>query len=251
MNRIPLTCSVLVLACLAIGPGGPAYSQDEPMPAAGPGDVAESTPAPVQSPDGPVRMVRVVLAEGDVTWRADSSMDWSAAAVNLPIREGAQVYARTGSHAELQFDDGSVLRLGDDAVVKFAVLTGDADGEFTELLLSEGVASLSLKTPFSRYQVDTPHASIKAVGPARLRISTGDGTDVAVRAGAATVENGQGKSALAAGQYLERAARPGVLADIRAVRRRGQQTAGRDLQQALRPGRHTDADAAAVERNGP
>ena len=162
----------------------------------------DAGPVAGQSDAGPARMVRFKLVTGAVTWRADSGLDWSAAAINLPIRQGAQVYVPTGARAELQFDDGSMMHLGGGALVTFHNLYGDADGEFTQITLKEGLASFRLRNKFSVYQVDTSLASVKAVGPARIRIGAQDVVEVGVRYGSATVEGQQDKATIKAKGFL-------------------------------------------------
>jgi hypothetical protein len=161
-------------------------------------DGDDATPANV----GPVRMVRFKLVTGAVTWRADSGIDWSPASINLPIRQGAQVYVPTGARAEVQFDDGSMMHLGGGALITFHNLYSDADGEFTQLTLKDGIVSFRLRNKFSVYQVDTPLASVKAVGPARIRIGVRDIVEVGVRYGSATVEGQQDKATIKAKGFL-------------------------------------------------
>ncbi|MBV9866168.1 MAG: FecR domain-containing protein [Abitibacteriaceae bacterium] len=156
--------------------------------------------------DGPVRLARFTYVSGNVTWRADDNSDWSTATVNLPIRQGAQLWVTGGGRAEIQFDDGSLLRLGTDALVTLQTLYSDADGEFTEIKLNAGLISLRLRHEHSIYQVDAPFISAKSVGPASLRMGAGIGADsaveVAVKEGQVTIEGSQGKTTLHAPSYL-------------------------------------------------
>ncbi|MBV9852227.1 MAG: FecR domain-containing protein [Armatimonadetes bacterium] len=152
---------------------------------------------------GPVRLARFSYLKGDVSWRPDTGAQWSAATLNLPFRQGAQVWASGHSRAEVQFDDGSLLRLGADAVVTLETLYSDSQGEFTELRLSQGLASLTLPHAKSIFQVDTPDASLKADGPARFRVGARPGTEIAVRAGKVNIQDAQGKTFLEAGDYID------------------------------------------------
>lgn len=153
--------------------------------------------------DGPVRLARFSYVKGNVTWRADAEDPWSAATTNLPLRQGAQAWIAEGGRAEIQFDDGSVLRLGSGALVTLQTLYSDEDGEFTEIKLNDGVIALRLKHDKSVYQINAPLVSVKANGPARLRVGAGDGVEVAVRQGQATVEGAQGKAVIREGSYLD------------------------------------------------
>src|SRR5579871_1954926 len=110
-------CRNLFLALLLLG--AKAYAQDAPANAGasqgGDTTTQNADPDADTANTGPVRMARFSLVTGSVTWRADSGLDWSPAAINLPIRQGAQVYVPVGARAEVQFDDGSVMHLGGDA----------------------------------------------------------------------------------------------------------------------------------------
>ena len=152
--------------------------------------------------NGPVRLARFSYVQGQVAWRPGENADWSPAAINLPIRQGAQIWVTAG-RAEVQFDDGSLVRLGPGAVVTLQTLYSDADGEFTELRINQGLASLRLRHARSVFQTDAPNVSVKAAGPAKIRLGVNSGTEVPVRQGRATVEGPGGSTALRTGEYLD------------------------------------------------
>jgi hypothetical protein len=155
------------------------------------------------APSGPVRMARFSVVEGEVTWRPDADAQWSEADVNLPIRQGAQVSVGGHGRAEIQFDDGSVIRLGTGAVLTLQTLYSDADGEFTELKLTGGLASLRLKNDIDIYQVDTPFLSAKTTGPARVRFGVSDTEEIAVKRGSVKIDGPRGAMTLHSGEFLE------------------------------------------------
>ena len=160
-----------------------------------PGDAATQA-------QGPVRLARFAYIEGNVTWREDESATWTDASVNLPVRQGAQIWVAEHGRAEIQFDDGSLLRLGSGALVTLQTLYSDTEGEYTEIKLSQGLASLRTRNSRSVYQVDTPYVSVKSGGPSKLRVGAGDSVEVAVSGGDATVEGSQGRADLHSGDYL-------------------------------------------------
>ncbi len=151
---------------------------------------------------GPVRLARFSYLEGNVSWREDESANWSDAGVNLPLRQSAQIYVPAHGRAEIQFDDGSLLRLGSGALVTLQTLYSDSEGEFTEIKLSEGLASLRTRNSRSVYQIDTPYVSVKTTGPSKLRVGAGEAVETAVMLGDATVEGSQGRADLHRGDYL-------------------------------------------------
>ena len=177
-------CLGVGLASIAAGQSGYRVSEDY-------------NPNPSTADAGPVRMARFGLIEGQgVVWRPNGDSDWSNATQNLPVRQGAQVWVAGGSRADLQFDDGSILHLGSHALVSLTTLYSDSNGEFTEIKLNDGLASMKLASKYSLYQIDTPDAAAKAYGPARFRLGVGQGVEIADRSGEVLVDGAQGKTQL-------------------------------------------------------
>src|SRR5579862_8378241 len=163
--------------------------------------VGASNLAPADN-TGPVRMARVSYMTGNVSWRPDGTTGWSRAALNLPMRQGAEVWLALGSRLELQFDDGATMRLGDSAVATLQTLYADNQGEFSEVKLSAGTASCHLKDKYSIYQVDMPFDSVKSVGPGDFRVNVkARANSCAVRNGRATLTAGGRDTPIIASQY--------------------------------------------------
>ncbi len=154
------------------------------------------------SVSGPVRLARFSIVEGNVSWRAGSGMDWSAATDNMPLRQGAQIWVTDGGRADLQFDDGSELRLGNNALVTLTVLYSDTDGEYTQLTMQSGLATLRVLHDHSAWQVDTPLFSAQTNGPSQVRFGVGNGAEVAVQEGRADVQGEQGSIRMRSGDYM-------------------------------------------------
>jgi hypothetical protein len=201
---LPACLGLLICTGLALSAPASAIKDDTLGLSANSGMVgAPDTDTGSNATDGPVRMARFSYVSGDVTWRGDADGQWSAASGNLPLRQGAQIWATEGGRAEIQFDDGSRLRLDSGTVITLQTLFSDADGEFTEITLNEGHAALRLRSERSIYQVNTPIVSAKAAGPATLRIDAGSGAQVSVEEGHVTVEGKQGKTDMQSEDYLD------------------------------------------------
>lgn len=151
---------------------------------------------------GPVRMARFSLVKGKVNTRPTNKMDWAPAYINQPIRQGEQVYVPANSRVEIQFDDGSVVRLGGGAFITMQTLYSDDQGEFTEVKLNDGLSDWRLKNKNSVYQIDTPCCSVKAAGPAKFRVGARKDCEVSARLGNCTVENKTGQTNLTPGKYV-------------------------------------------------
>jgi hypothetical protein len=202
---------VLLLASVCLVPGSSAWAQDNGTPQKGTYQTGENPPAASannpsadnkQPASEPARTARFDYVSGNVTWRPDDNATWTKAAVNKPLRPGAQIWVTEGGRAEIRFDDGSLLRIGNGTVATLQTLYSDDQGKFTQINMTSGLITLRLRQQQSIYQVDTPINSIKAAGPARVRVGVGATTEIGVRVGRATIEGKQGKITVNAGGYL-------------------------------------------------
>ena len=148
------------------------------------------------------RFARIEYVSGSVTWRADTGSDWKPAKSLLALKPGAQLWASGSGRAEIRFDDGAIVRLGQGATVTLETLYMDANGGFTRLTVDNGAASVNLRSTRGVYQIDLPLYSVAASGPARLSIKTEKESRVTVRSGKATVQGNKGNIKLSAGDTL-------------------------------------------------
>ena len=177
---ISLTAGCLILVGCARGPNLEVAGND----AAKVPILAAPNATPSDTSGGPVRLARISSETGKVSWRPDGTTEWAAATNNLPIRQGGEVWLAPGSRLEIQFDDGSTLHLGDDAVATLQTLYSDKQGEFTEVKLAAGTSSWHLKNKYSIYQIDAPCDSVKSAGPSDFRV------DIRPKADSLAVRNG-------------------------------------------------------------
>ncbi len=75
-----------------------------------------------------IRIVRLSLAQGDVQIDRNSGEGWEQAIVNMPVIGGARIYAAENSKAELEFEDGSSVRLAGPAQITLIELSSTPDG---------------------------------------------------------------------------------------------------------------------------
>jgi hypothetical protein len=90
-----------------------------------------------------VRVVRLSFVDGTVTVRSPGSTEWTPATINVPIQEGFSVATAKKSFAEVQFENGSTVRLGELSAIDFTQLAlTPQGGHINHLTLDEGYATL-------------------------------------------------------------------------------------------------------------
>ena len=148
------------------------------------------------------QMARFEDLQGNVTWRADETASWQKARRKQHPGIGAQVWVTGGGHAELRFQDGSLLRLGNGAVVTLQAIAREASDEVTRIKMSSGLATVITNQESSVYGINTLFIAVKVSGRSRVRIGVADTVEVGVRHGQAAVEGKQGKTVLHAGSFI-------------------------------------------------
>jgi hypothetical protein len=78
--------------------------------------------------DSQARIVRLSSVEGDVEVDRNAGQGWEKAFLNSPITEGTHLWARDDARAEVEFEDGSTLRLVPQTKVSFLQLTLRSSG---------------------------------------------------------------------------------------------------------------------------
>ncbi len=152
---------------------------------------------------GPIRLARISFVEGNVSFRPTSQIDWSYAAINQPIRQGAQIWASGGGRAEIQFDDGSVLRLGNGAVVTLQTMSSDSNGEYTDVQVNDGTVTMESRNSASVYQIDGPYASLRTDGQSVVRIDANNRQRIVDLRGTVQVQDQSQQSTLQSGDAID------------------------------------------------
>jgi len=73
--------------------------------------------------DSQVRIVRLSYIDGSVQIARDSEQGYEKALLNLPISQGAKLRTMDGGRAEVEFEDGSTIRLAPNSAVEFPQLS--------------------------------------------------------------------------------------------------------------------------------
>src|SRR5271168_3086459 len=122
--------------------------------------------------DSQARIVRLSDVQGSVQIDKNTGLGFENAFLNLPVMQGAQLRTRGNGRVEIEFEDGSTMRLGPDTAVEFSTLgLTDAGQKVSEVNLSEGLAYVNwlgsdgFTLNFSREKVALNH-------PAHFRLAT-------------------------------------------------------------------------------
>ncbi len=88
------------------------------------------------------RVVRLSYASGTVTVRRPGSAEAEPAMLNTPIQEGFELATAQASYAEVEFENGSTARLGEQSKLLFYQLALGADGnELNGITFEQGYAT--------------------------------------------------------------------------------------------------------------
>lgn len=112
------------------------------------------------------RVARLSLIEGSVRLANGGQTLGDQAVVNSPLVQGTQVTTGSDGRAEVQFDDGSVVRLAPQSSLTITSLTSDS----TETTLNGGMGYFELQGRSSQFHVRFGNSVATTSGEASLRI---------------------------------------------------------------------------------
>ena len=157
--------------------------------------------------DSHARIVRLSLVEGTVTVQRPDVPDWSEAPVNTPLQEGFKLSTAESSFAEVEFENGSTLRLGQLSLLEFSQLAlQPSGGKINRLALLRGYATVHAMPEGGDdvYELNTPQGLITARGKALFRVDLDENLErVEVFKGKVDVASNLGAWSLALNDVLE------------------------------------------------
>lgn len=153
----------------------------------------------VAAPSEDQRIARLSYIEGHVSFQHPGEVDWSAATINMALQVADRLYTGETGRAEVQFDDGSVLRLAEQTDVEILAMRED----LVQVRILLGLASLTARgsVPF---EIDTPAAAFSTMEKGAYRfdvIEKGD-SDAIVREGLLNAFNQKFSSRIEKGELL-------------------------------------------------
>jgi hypothetical protein len=149
--------------------------------------------------DSQVRVVRLSAVQGEVKIDRNLGQGYEKAFLNLPITQGVKLQTRVDGRAEVEFEDGSTLRITPDAVIEFPQLSlRDSGAKVSVVRLQEGTAYVNFAGgKDDEFTLTFAHEKVSLAQSAHLRIEMADVTaTLAVFKGDARVEGDSGTLAV-------------------------------------------------------
>ena len=131
----------------------------------------DDLPADAQPPAN-ARAVRLSSVEGQVRLAQDGQVIADPAYNNLPVFEGSQITTGEDGRAEIQLEDGSLVRLSPNSAVTFPKMKLEGTSTHTEVVLNGGLAYFELQPSIAEHslRVNYGPASFVATGFSVVRI---------------------------------------------------------------------------------
>jgi FecR protein len=154
--------------------------------------LASAQTAPEQDDhDSHARIVRISYVEGQVL--LDNGRGYESVTMNVPVTERNWLQTRSDGWAEIQMEDGSLVRLAPDTVIAFTALgRSTSGGTLTTVDLDQGEAEFKvLKHDGNEFQITVKNKTIVLKSPGSFRVTStnDDPMEVAVRKGEVSVHD--------------------------------------------------------------
>jgi FecR protein len=145
--------------------------------------------------DSQTRIVRLSDVHGDVQIDRNTRQGYDKAFVNLPLTQGVKIQTKQDGRAEVEFEDGSTVRITPDAMIEFPQLSlRDSGAKVSTISVQQGTAYVDFAgAKNDEFILTFGHEKLALRHPAHLRVEMSD-TDatVAVFKGEIQVEGQSG-----------------------------------------------------------
>ncbi|PYV42297.1 MAG: hypothetical protein DMG06_14500, partial [Acidobacteria bacterium] len=158
----------------------------------------------VAQDQSPSRVVRASLVEGDVTYLRSDLDRWVDLGVNTPILEGDKIWLGRDGRAEIEFEDGSTVRLAQNSVIEFTRLGPYDASRQVEIQFNKGLATFEVISSEGAFTVVTPFFSARVTRSAnfRVEVNSDDSGRVVVFEGRTEIESRAGSLSLDKGETV-------------------------------------------------
>jgi FecR protein len=128
--------------------------------------------------DSQVRVVRLSEVQGEVQVDRNTGRGFEKAFLNLPITQGLKLQTKHDGRAEVEFEDGSTLRVTPDTVIGFPQLSlHDSGAKASAVHLQEGTAYVKFAgAKGDEFTLTFAHQKLSLAHSAHLRIEMADTT---------------------------------------------------------------------------
>jgi hypothetical protein len=130
--------------------------------------------------DSNVRIVRLSYVDGDAQIdQGNQDQGFTHAVLNMPVTAGMWVYTPNGGRAEVQFENGSTVRLVNDAQLQFERLAlADSGGKINAIRVDHGIVYLNFDKVSNddKITVNIGGKSLRITKSSRLRINADEKT---------------------------------------------------------------------------
>lgn len=159
--------------------------------------------AALDTKDTNIRIVRLSYVNGDAQLDRRQGQGYEPAILNMPIVQGGRLWTRgEDALAEVEFEDGSSLRLTPGSSVEFQEFVLRSSGEkATSVEVESGTAYFDIRSHMGEFSVTSGGQQINVTHPARFRVLGGNGEfKVAVYKGSLNVRSGDNQIAVLSGE---------------------------------------------------
>jgi hypothetical protein len=124
--------------------------------------------------DSQARIVRLSDVHGLVQIDKNSGMGFENAFLNLPVTQGSQIRTHDSGRVEIEFEDGSTLRLAPNSQLDFSTLgLSDSGARISVINLVEGIAYVNwLGKSGDRFTLNFSHEKVDLDHAAHFRVDT-------------------------------------------------------------------------------
>jgi hypothetical protein len=128
------------------------------------------------SAESKARIVRLSEVQGGVKMDRGGGQGFEKAFLNMPVIEGSKLKTGSEGRAEVEFEDGSVLRLVPDSDVNFTALSLGDDGQKVNAFeLVDGTVYVNVHPKKGdRFTLNFGHESVTLTEAAHFRVNLGD-----------------------------------------------------------------------------
>jgi hypothetical protein len=150
--------------------------------------------------DSQARIVRLSNVEGAAVVDRNTGQGYENAFLNMPITQGMKVTTKDDGRAEIEFEDGSTVRIGPKTTVEFSALgLRDSGARFSTVMVEAGVAYVNYndKHKGDEFTVLFENETVQPTEAAHFRVNLqATEAELAVFSGELKVEGASGNVAV-------------------------------------------------------